>query len=155
METREATEADLPQIAEYEAEIAAISFGDAAVTDPAQHMKKLQRALERGEDLMLVLAETNRVLGWLWISINTNMFTGDSYANFRSFALAKELRGSAYAHQLFQAGMARLREYPEVGRVVGKVHVDNLPMRLLYKQWGFTPQHLTMELHLPKKEQHE
>jgi hypothetical protein len=86
---RDAQVADIPQIATFEAEIAAISFGDDAVTDPAQHVKKLQRAIDRGEDIMLVLEEGPKVLGWLWVSINTNMFTGDSYANFRSFILAK------------------------------------------------------------------
>lgn len=99
---------------------------------------------------MLVLAEQEKILGWLWISINTNMFTGDRYANFRSFSLGKELRGGVYADQLFQAGMTRVREIGDVTRVVGKVHVDNLPMRILYKQWGFSPQHLTMEMTLPR-----
>jgi ribosomal protein S18 acetylase RimI-like enzyme len=150
---RDAQVADIPQIAAFEAEIAAISFGDDAVTDPAQHVKKLQRAIDRGEDIMLVLAEGAKVLGWLWVSINTNMFTGDSYANFRSFILAKELRGSEWADKLFQAGIAQVKEYGEVTRVVGKVHVDNLPMRVLYKEWGFQPQHLTMELALPRSEQ--
>jgi L-amino acid N-acyltransferase YncA len=150
--TRAATEADLQQLAVFEAEIAAISFGADAVTDPAQHVKKLRRALERGEDIMLVLADGELVLGWLWASLNTNMFTGEAYANFRSFYLAQTLRGASWADTLFAAALAEIKVEEDVKRVVGKVHVNNLPMRLLYKQWGFVPQHLTMELTLAGNE---
>lgn len=142
---REAAESDITQLAEFEAEIAAISFGDEAVTDPAQHVKKLRRSFEKGEDITLVLADGAHVLGWLWIAVNTNMFTQDRYANFRSFALAPEVRGSEWGETLFKAGLKEVRD-EGVSRIVGKVHVENLPMRLLYKQLGFKPQHVTMEL---------
>lgn len=142
---RRAGDADIPQIAEFEAEIAAISFGEEAVTDPAQHVKKLRRSLEKGEDIALVLADGERVVGWLWVAVNTNMFTQDRYANFRSFALAPEVRGGTWGETLFMAGLEDIKK-EGVSRIVGKVHVENLPMRLLYKQLGFRPQHLTMEL---------
>jgi ribosomal protein S18 acetylase RimI-like enzyme len=153
--TRAATEADLEQLAVFEAEIASISFGDEAVTDPAQHIKKLRRAWEKGEDIMLVLADDEQVLGWLWVSLNTNMFTGDAYANFRSFILTPELRGSAWADTLFDAAMAEIKAEGDITRVVGKVHVDNVPMRLLYRKWGFVPQHLTMELALKQGDEND
>lgn len=146
VEVRAAREGDIAQLARFEAEIAAISFGEEAVTDPAQHTRKLHRALGKDDEIMLVLAEGDQVQGWLWVSVNTNMFTGSRYANFRSFALAPTFRGGRWGEQLFRAGLERIRCLGGITRVVGRVHVDNLPMRLLYKQLGFVPQHLTMEL---------
>ncbi len=144
-------ESDIPQVAAFEAEIAVISFGEEAVADPAQHVAKLQRALGKGDDIMLVLAEPAQVLGWLWISLNTNAFTGDRYANFRSFALHPRVRGGQAGERLFAAGLERVKQAGGIGKMVGKVHVDNLPMRLLYKQLGFKPVHLTMELALEER----
>lgn len=145
---RTMTKDDIPQVAAFEAEIAAISFGDEAVTDPLEHIPKLTRALTKSQDIMLVLAEADTVLGWLWICINTNMFTGSLYANFRSFALQPQVRGGDYGRQLFAAGLHQVKKVKGVSKVVGKVNVNNIPMRLLYKQLGFTPVHLTMELNL-------
>lgn len=142
---------DIPQVAAFEAEIAAISFGSEAVTNPLEHIPKITRALAKGRDIMMVLSEAEKVMGWLWISINTNMFTGDLYANFRSFALHPQIRGSEYGQQLFAAGLEKVTKVGGVSKVVGKVHVDNIPMRLLYKQLGFAPVHLTMELSLSDK----
>lgn len=146
---RDITEGDLAQVADFEAEIAAISFGADAVTDPAEHLPKLRRALDKGNDIMLALADAEKVHGWLWIAINTNSFTSERYANFRSFALREAVRGGQSGQRLFAAGLARVRAAGGVKKVVGKVHVSNAPMRLLYKMLGFQPVHLTMELDLP------
>ncbi|HHW09607.1 MAG TPA: GNAT family N-acetyltransferase [Firmicutes bacterium] len=148
---RDLTENDLLAAAEFEARIAAISFGEEAVTDPQEHLKKLKRALAKGEDIMLVLEEGRKVHGWLWISINTNMFTGDRYANFRSFALSPTYQGGEWGELLFQAGLARVVAHQDVKKVVGRVHMHNLPMRILYKKLGFQPVHITMELSLAKQ----
>lgn len=151
-EVREARSADIEELAKFEAEIAAISFGEDAVTDARQHVKKIERALIKGDDIMLVLVMGDEmggvVAGWLWITVNTNMFTGEKYANFRSFALKPEVRGGESSRSLFSEGLKRLKRIGDIARVVGKVHVSNLPMRILYKELGFEPQHLTMELRL-------
>ena len=59
-----------------------------------------------------------------------------TFANFRSFALHPQIRGSEYGQQLFAAGLEKVTKVGGVSKVVGKVHVDNIPMRLLYKQLG-------------------
>jgi RimJ/RimL family protein N-acetyltransferase len=58
------------------------------------------------------------------------------------------VRGGSYGADLFNAGLEGIKTVGGVTRVVGKVHVNNMPMRLLYKQLGFQPQHLTMELRI-------
>src|SRR5437764_653133 len=81
--------------------------------------------------------ETGEVAGWLWVSLNTNFLTGDSYANFRSLATAQDGPDTAaVAERLFATGI----EYAQqrgVSEITGKVHVKNLPMRGIYRKFGF------------------
>lgn len=76
-----------------------------------------------------------------------NFHTGETYVNFKSFALDPALRGGDFADRLLEAGMEYCRK-SKARRVVGHVHVNNLAMRVLYKKHGFQPTHLTMEIEL-------
>jgi ribosomal protein S18 acetylase RimI-like enzyme len=147
MDVRQATPADLPVIVQFEIEIARISFPEDPVTDPDVHRKKLRKAMEKNPDGMFVVEADGRVVGWLWITINTNFTTGERYANFRSLALAPEWRGEELARSLVEFGIDYCRQR-DAGWITGKVHVDNLPMRVLYRETGFHAKHLTMELRL-------
>lgn len=134
---------DLAALAAFEVRIAEISFGDDAVSDPDVHRKKLAKAMERDRAGMFVADDGgDRVAGWLWLAINTNFLTGQRYANFRSLAIAPDAAaGTAEAlldHALSYARQQRVTE------VVGRVHVDNAPMRVLYRKYGFAPAFLTM-----------
>jgi RimJ/RimL family protein N-acetyltransferase len=142
MEIREIKERDLDQLAVFECEIAVISFGEEAVTDTSYHSKRIRKAMEKSREGMLVLAEGSEVLGWLWMSLQTNSVSGEKYINFRSFyAKAGESR---YSEALMQAGMDYAKSTPAT-RIVGKTFVSNLPMRLLYQKFHFQPTHITME----------
>jgi ribosomal protein S18 acetylase RimI-like enzyme len=144
MHIRQATSADLPAIVPFEIEIARISFPEDPVTDPGVHQKKLRKAMEREPEGMFVAEADGRVVGWLWITINTNFTTGERYANFRSLALDPEWRGEELARSLIEFGIDYCRQH-DAGWITGKVHVDNLPMRVLYRDAGFHAKHLTME----------
>ena len=144
MHIRQATPADLPAIVPFEIEIARISFPEDPVTDPDVHRKKLRKAMERNPDGMFVAEADGRVVGWLWITINTNFTTGERYATFRSLASDPEWRGEELARSLVEFGIDYCRQHA-AGWITGKVHVDNLPMRVLYREVGFHAKHLTME----------
>ncbi len=145
---RMAAEGDLPALVAFEIRIAEISFGADAITDPAVHEKKLRKALERGEPGMFVLERGGAVQGWLWATFNTNFLTDEAYATFRSLAVDETAPDhAALADALFGYGIAYARR-AGVREVTGKVHVDNTPMRLIYKKAGFTAEHLTMKLPL-------
>ncbi|HEY8471639.1 MAG TPA: GNAT family N-acetyltransferase [Natronosporangium sp.] len=137
---------DLPALAAFEVTIAEVSFGEDAVTDPAVHQRKLAKALERDRAGMFVTDRDNStgpVTGWLWLAINTNFLTGARYANFRSLAVAPDApAGTAEALLEHALGYARAQQVTEV---VGRVHVDNLAMRTLYRKYGFAPAFLTMK----------
>ncbi|MFM9445529.1 GNAT family N-acetyltransferase [Streptomyces acidiscabies] len=147
--TRQATEPDLPAIGEFEAEIARVSFGEDAIDDPAVWSVRLGRAMEKNREGMIIAAAPDGApVGWCWISINTNAMTGDRYANFRSLAVSPLDNRAAVAELLLTAGLEFCLANG-IKEVTGRVHVGNVPMRTLYRQFGFDPTSLTMKLKFP------
>jgi GNAT superfamily N-acetyltransferase len=145
---RSAEERDLDALATFEAAIAEVSFGDDAVTDLTVHRGRLAKALERDRASMFVAVDAgDRPIGWLWFAVNTNFLTGARYANFRSLAVSPgpdsgSIGEALVAHALDFARREHLTE------VVGRVHVANGGMRVLYRKMGFEPVHLTMRRRL-------
>lgn len=147
---RQPTESDLPAIVEFEIEIARISFPDDPVIDAEVHRKKLAKALDRDREGMFVAEDraVGKVLGWLWVALNTNFLTGEKYATFRSLAVAHgpdHPDSAALADAIFAHGIDYARSVG-VSEITGKVHVNNAPMRLIYRKFGFQAEHLTMKL---------
>ncbi|MCL2708759.1 MAG: GNAT family N-acetyltransferase [Defluviitaleaceae bacterium] len=144
---REATAADIPVLARYECEISLISFGDEAVSDPERHAAKLEKALSQKSGGMFVLEHCGRIAGWLWMDAKINFMTRETYANFRSFYVAADMRGGEAGEILLKKGLDWC-EASGARRVVGKVAAGNVSMRALYKNAGFSATHITMELTL-------
>ena len=137
-------------VVEFEIEIARISFPTDAIVDPEVHRKKLAKAMERDREGMFVAEErqTERIVGWLWVALNTNFLTGERYATFRSLAVAHgpdHPESAALADAIFSHGIEYARRNG-VTQITGKVHVSNTPMRLIYRKFGFEAEHLTMIL---------
>jgi ribosomal protein S18 acetylase RimI-like enzyme len=144
---REATQGDLDAIVAFEIEIARISFGDEAVLDPDVHSRRVVKALEDPGEGTFVAGAPGEARGWLWVSARKNFLTGEEYGFLRSLAVAETHHGTALGEELLSAGVewARARGAREV---TGKVHVDNVAMRTVYRSAGFSAQHLTMRLEL-------
>jgi L-amino acid N-acyltransferase YncA len=140
---RPATAADLDALIAYEIEIARISFGDEAVTDPELHRKRITGSLGKPDEVTLVAERDGAVVGWVWLSGRRNSLTGDRYGNFRSLATSDVPGRSAVAEALLDAALAAARERG-VSEVVGKVHMRNLAMRAVYAKFGFEAEHLSM-----------
>lgn len=143
MSVRRAEEGDLDVLAEFEVSIARVSFPDDPIVDHDAHARRLRRAMERDGAGMLVAVDEGRVVGWLWVSLNTDFTTGAPYAHFRSLAVAPGFEGAGIAEALFRRGLDHARG-AGARHVVGRVHVSNVPMRVIYREFGFRPQHLTM-----------
>lgn len=144
---RPATEADLEAIVGYEIEIAVISFADEAITDPALHRKRVTGALGKpGEVTLVAVARQapDEPLGWAWLSARTNSLTGDRYGNFRSLAVS-DIEDRSLVGELLMAAVVDAAEQAGLSSLTGKVHAGNLGMRALYRKFGFTATHLTME----------
>ncbi|QSB13730.1 GNAT family N-acetyltransferase [Natronosporangium hydrolyticum] len=145
---RPAHASDLPWLAEFEVTIARASFGVEAVTDPAVHSRRVSAALGRPGELTLVAAESaGPTVGWAWLSRRTNAMTGAEYGNFRSLAVADHPQRTAIGERLLAAVLDHCRSN-EISEVVGRVHATNLPMRTLYRAFGFEPVHLTVRRRL-------
>jgi L-amino acid N-acyltransferase YncA len=144
---RPAAEADLDALVAFEIEIAVVSFADEAVTDPAMHRKRVSRALGQPGEVTLVAvaaADPEVPLGWAWLSARTNSLTGDQYGNFRSLAVSDGPDRSMIGELLLAAVLAAADD-AGMTQLTGKVHAANLGMRALYRKFGFTATHLTME----------
>jgi len=144
-------DSDVEAIVGYEIEIAIVSFAEDAITDPAMHRKRVTWALGKPGEVMLVAVAAHAPdvpVGWAWLSARTNSLTGARYGNFRSLAVSDgpdrgpigELLMAAVLEAADRAGMTQL---------TGKVHAGNLGMRTLYRKFGFTATHLTMERKAP------
>ncbi len=144
---RPAAARDVEAIVAYEIDIAVVSFGDDAVTDPALHRKRVTGALGKPGEIMLVAAAEGAPatpVGWAWVSARTNSLTGDRYGNFRSVATSD---GPERGHvgELLMAAVLAAADEAGLRKLTGKVHAGNLGMRTLYRKYGFTATHLTME----------
>jgi L-amino acid N-acyltransferase YncA len=142
---RQATDADLDAIAAYEVEIALVSFAGEAITDPAFHRRRVAGSLGKPGEIALVAVDAaGQPVGWAWMSPRTNSLTGARYGNFRSLAVSDvpdrgaigELLMAAILHAAGEAGFTHLS---------GKVNAANVGMRALYRAFGFTATHVTME----------
>lgn len=141
---RPAVEADMPGIVAFEIDIARISFGDEAITDPAVHEKRVRNSLGKAGEVTLVAGDEGTTpLGWAWLSRRTNSLTGARYGNFRSLAVAEHPRRAEIGEDLLDAVLECCRA-DGIDEVVGKVHAENLPMRALYRKFDFEAVHLTM-----------
>ena len=140
---RPAAAGDLDTLVGYEIEIARISFGDEAVTDPALHRKRITGSLGKPDEITLVAERDGSVVGWVWLSGRTNSLTGDRYGNLRSLATSDVPGRGAVAELLLDAALAAARERG-VSEVVGKVHMRNVAMRAVYAKLGFAAEHLSM-----------
>jgi len=144
---RPASPDDLEALVRYEIEIAVVSFADEAVTDPALHRKRVSGALGKPGEITLVAAareDPGEPLGWAWLSARTNSLTGDRYGNFRSLAVS-DVPDRSLIGELLMDAVVRAADEHGMTHLTGKVQAGNLGMRALYRKFGFTATHLTME----------
>jgi len=140
---RPAMDGDLDALVDYEIEIARISFGDEAVTDPALHRRRITGSLGKPDEVTLVAERDGAVVGWVWLSGRTNSLTGDRYGNLRSLATSDVPGRGAVAELLLDAALSAARDRG-VSEVVGKLHMRTVNMRAVYAKFGFAAEHLSM-----------
>ncbi len=142
---RPATEADLDAIASFEVDIAIASFGDEAITDAAFHRRRVAAWMGKpGEIAIVAVGDEPTPLGWAWMSPRTNSLTGARYGNFRSLAVA-DVPDRGTIGELLMAAILRAADEAGFTHLTGKVNAANVAMRALYRAFGFTATHLTME----------
>jgi GNAT superfamily N-acetyltransferase len=144
---RPAGPADLDAIASFEVEIARVSFGDEAITDPGFHRRRVAGAMAKAGEIALVAVASEdpaTPLGWAWMSARTNSLTGERYGNFRSLAVADVPARGLIGEQLMAAILSAADD-AGFTHLSGKVSAANLGMRALYRAFGFTATHITME----------
>jgi L-amino acid N-acyltransferase YncA len=151
---RTARDSDVEALVGYEIAIAVASFAAEAITDPALHRRRVTGALAKPGEITLVAVperDPDVPLGWAWLSARTNSLTGDRYGNFRSLAVS-DVPDRSLIGDLLMAAVLAAADDAGLTQLTGKVHAGNLGMRALYRKFGFTATHLTMERKAPAEQ---
>ncbi len=146
-EIRDARPEDLDVLAGFEVEIAVASFGAESITEPRLHLRRISGALGKPGEITLVAVAADApdpVLGWAWMSARTNSLTGARYGNFRSLAVA-DVPDRGVIGELLMTAILAAADREQFTQLTGKVHATNIGMRTLYRAFGFTATHITME----------
>ena len=145
---------DLPVLAIFERELARISFPEDPILDLEYHTEKLQRAMEREPEGMIVQTVSapdapagDEIASWLWLSTRTTLATSESYGLLRSLYVRPRYRRHGLALSLADYAM-RYFSAREVKKIMAKVHATNKPAIQVLRQVGFEPLHTTLQLRL-------
>ena len=144
---RRLTLADVPRIAEFEREIAVISFPEDPVTDLGFYERKLRATVDDARSDAIIAEIGGEIAGWAWLAERENFTTKERYGDLRSFYIAAPFRGAAPALALMRALIERGREQG-YARIVGRTAATNEAMQAVYALTGFTAKHVTYEMRL-------
>ena len=152
--SRPAAAGDLPVLAIFERELARLSFPEDPILDLEYHTDKLQRAMEREPEGMIVQCVSaedapagDEIAAWLWLSTRTTLATAEVYGVLRSLYVRQRYRRHGLALSLAEYAL-RYFASRDVKKVVAKVHAGNAPALQVLRQIGFEPLHTTLELRL-------
>jgi GNAT superfamily N-acetyltransferase len=135
---------DIAVIAQFEREIAEISFPDDPVTDPAFYERKLRQAVDDGKSEPMVAEAGDRIVAWAWIGARENFITHERYGELRSFYVVADFRGTGYAMKLMRACLDYCAGHG-LARLMGRTHAANEAMQSVYEMYGFEAKHVTYE----------
>ena len=135
---------DIPTVAQFEREIAEISFPDDPVTDPAFYERKLRQAVTDAKSEPMVGEADGRIVAWAWIGVRENFITHERYGELRSFYVVADFRGTGFAMKLMRACLDYCASHG-LARLSGRTHAANEAMQSVYQMFGFAPKHVTYE----------
>jgi GNAT superfamily N-acetyltransferase len=135
---------DISVVAQFEREIAEISFPDDPVTDPAFYERKLRQAAGDAKSEPMVGEADGRIVAWAWIGTRENFVTHERYGDLRSFYVAADFRGTGYAMKLMRACLDYCAAHG-LARLSGRTHAANEAMQSVYAMFGFEAKHVVYE----------
>jgi GNAT superfamily N-acetyltransferase len=135
---------DVPVVADFEREIAEISFPDDPVTDLAFYERKLRQAVTDPKSEPMVGEAGGRIVAWAWIGVRENFITHERYGELRSFYVVPDFRGTGYAMRLMRACIDYCATHG-LARLTGRTHAANEAMQSVYQIYGFDAKHIVYE----------
>jgi GNAT superfamily N-acetyltransferase len=135
---------DISVVAQFEREIAEISFPDDPVTDPAFYERKLRQAVGDAKSEPMVGVADGRIVAWAWIGVRENFITHERYGELRSFYVVADFRGTGYAMKLMCACLDYCATHG-LARLSGRTHAANEAMQSVYQMFGFEAKHVVYE----------
>ena len=141
---------DVPTIAQFEREIAEISFPEDPVTDLAFYERKLQQAVGDRKSEPLVAVADGRIVAWAWIGVRENFVTHERYGELRSFYVVADFRATGYAIKLMRACLDYCATH-DLACLSGRTHAANEAMQSVYEMYGFEAKHVVYERRIGSK----
>lgn len=135
---------DLAAVAEFEVEIAKISFPDDPITDPEFHKRRLERSIEQDGAFVATDLTTNQVVGWALVVSRENFSLKERYADFKSLYIVPAYRGGALVFHLMVA-VENFAELNGLTRIAGRTAASNEDMKAVYERCGYHAVHIAFE----------
>ena len=136
---------DVPVVAQFEREIAEISFPDDPVTDPAFYERKLRQAVTDAKSEPMVGEAGGRIVAWAWIGTRENFITHERYGELRSFYVVADFRGTGYASTTAKGGEAGTPREPSTELLDCMGH-DPVDVDALCSRAGLSVEQVSAEL---------
>ncbi len=143
---RRLEERDVDAVAEFEREIAKISFPDDPITDHEFYAKKVSRLVHDDKAACFVAEDDSRLVGWAHVSERRNFITRQRYADFHSIYVSPSYRGGGVVSMLVEAVFDYCKEQ-QFGHVVFRTRASNEPMKKVLARAGFVPTQIYYEKH--------
>lgn len=142
---------DIPVLAIFERELARLSFPEDPILDLEYHTEKLQRAMEREPEGMIVqtvaaddVPAGDEIAAWMWLMTRKTLATGEPYGVLRSLYVRRRYRRHGLALSLAEYAL-RYFAVRDVKKIMAKLHAANRPALRVLRQVGFAPLHTTLQ----------
>jgi ribosomal protein S18 acetylase RimI-like enzyme len=144
--TRLARLDDIPVLAVFERELARLAFPEDPIEDLEYHTRRLQRAMAKEPEGMVVLVEPSHgeMMAWLWLVSRTTLATGERYGVLRSLYVRPWVRRAGLGAMLARYAQRHFAERG-INRVVVTLHSANLAGVRALGRAGFESTHVTLE----------
>lgn len=142
---------DVDAVADFEREIAKVSFPDDPITDLNFYRNKVERLVHDDNAACFVAEDESGVVGWAYVSKRRNFITKEPYADFHSIYVHPSQRGGNVVGMLVDAVFDHCRQR-KFGHVVFRTRATNEPMKKVLARVGFVPTQMYYEKHFDKDE---
>lgn len=141
---------DLAAVAQFEYEIARISFPEDPISDLRFYEQRISKFIGDKKAGAFVAERAGHVIGWALVAERENFGTKKKYGDFRSLYVAETDRRSGVAAALMHS-VLEFCESRRLASIAGRTSYRNHAMRAIYDAYDFEPKHVIYELQLERE----
>lgn len=138
---------DFPAVLGFEREIAEKSFPESPILDENYHRQKLEKALKREPNGLVVALLDEQIVGWLWLRTEKDRSTNAKFGYIKSIIVASKHRHQGFGKKLAEAAKQYFLSRG-VHRVDLIVSATNYEATSFFDRVGFEREHSTLRKRL-------